>query len=205
MTIILNDGSLVNYDHIAMIGKSVSCENFGQCQCDIIKLTLYSDGFPKCIIAEEAERNVINNVLNQITDAVTSGKTIIDLSTMGLTDGDKLSELKREIERAYKELEDCLPSNYKPINSIVESIQEKKEAIAKVFHMSTGSAEKFVKSDKKFIPYKVEQIELERKRMQPVYADKCEDEVLIEELEKRGYKVRRGGKLNGKHNRCDCQ
>lgn len=194
MVIILNNGSIVNFSNVSMISKDCIYESFGKCSCYIHTLMLYSAGFPKTLVVEEADWNIVNNVLIQITDAVASGKPIVDFREMGLSDGDKLTGLKQELDRAYDVLEKSCPVCEKQIDSLVQSIQEKKEAIVKAFRMPGDKAEKFLESDSQYMLDMVAGKKYEGRRVQAMYASKCDDEVLEKEMRGRGYKVRKGGK-----------
>ena len=194
MVIILNNGSIVNFSNVSMVSKNCVCKSFGKCSCYIHTLTLYSAGFPKTLVVEEADWNIANNVLVQITDAVTSGKPIVDLREMGLTDGNRLAELKQELDRAYEVFEESRPVCGKQIDSFVQSIQEKKEAIVDLFRMPGDKAEKFLESDSEYMQCMVARKKHERRRIQAMHAAEWEDDVLEKEMRDRGYRVRKGGR-----------
>ena len=194
MVIILNNGSIVNFSNVSMVSKNCVCKSFGKCSCYIHTLTLYSAGFPKTLVVEEADWNIVNNVLIQITDAVASGKPIVDFREMALSDGDKLTGLKQELVRAYVVLEKSCPVCEKQIDSLVQSIQEKKEAIVKAFRMPGDKAEKFLESDSEYMQCMVARKKHERRRIQAMHAAECEDDVLEKEMRDRGYRVRKGGR-----------
>ncbi|MCI9545358.1 MAG: hypothetical protein HFH60_01515 [Lachnospiraceae bacterium] len=194
MVIILNNGSLVNFSNVSMVSKDCIYKSFGKCSCYIHTLTLYSAGFPKTLVVEEADWNIANNVLIHITDAVASGKPIVDFREMGLTDGNRLTELKRELESAYEELEKSGSACNKQIDSFAQLIQEKKEAIIKAFRMPEDKAEKFLESDSQYMQCMVARKKHEWRQIQPLHAVKCEDDVLEKEMRGCGYKVRKGGK-----------
>lgn len=194
MVVILNDGSLVNFSNVSMVSKNCTYKAFGRCSCYIHTLTLYSAGFPKTLVVEEADWNIVHNVLSQIKDAVASGKSIVDFRKMGLTDGDKLAELEQELDRAYEELERSSFVCDKQIDSLVQNIQEKKEAIVKVFRMPEDKAGKFLDSDSQYMLCIVAKKKREGRKIQAMHVSKCEDDVLEKEMGRRGYKVRKGGK-----------
>lgn len=177
-----------------MVNKDCVYTSFGKFSCYIHTLTLYSAGVPKTIVAEEADWNIVNNVLTQITDAVISGKSIVDFRKMGLSDGNKLTELKQKLDREYEEIERSEPVCDNQIDSLVQLIQEKKEAIVKAFRMPEDKAKEFLESDSQYMQFMVARKKHEWQRMQAMYAAKCEDDVLEKEMRERGYKVRKGGK-----------
>ena len=194
MIIILNDGTLVNFTNVSMISKDAILKNFGKCSCYINTLTLYSVGGPKSLIAEEADWNITDNVLRGIIDAAALGESIVDFRKMGLTDGDRLAELKQELEKAYEEFEGISLIYSEQIDYIVQKIQEKKEAIVDIFRMSKDKAEKFLKSDSQYMQCMIERKKRGKRQMQDMLAAECEDDVLKREMGRRGYKVKKGGK-----------
>lgn len=194
MVIILNDGSIVNFSNVTMVGKDCVYTSFGKCSCYIHTLTLYSAGVPKIIVAEEADWNIVNNVLTQITDAVISGKSIVDFRKMGLSDGNELTELKQKLDRAYEEFERSCPICDKQIDSFIKNIYEKKEAIVKVFRMPEDKAGKFIESDSQYMLCMVERKKRECRKTQAMNISKYEDDVLEREIRRRNYNVGKGGK-----------
>lgn len=184
MTIIINNGSLINYENVAFINMEVKSQAFGECQCNIFTLTVYLADSTKILVAEEANRVITDNVLEQVSDAISSGEAIVDLRKMGLTDGDKLSSLKKELVEAYRMLERPL-LRVDEVESFIQTIQEKKEAIADLFRMPKENAMEFLESDEGFISPKLESVKQFRKNMQ-LYA-----------------RERQVG--SGKYNRCNNQ